>query len=85
MFEICKEIGANYVSIKDAFIKRGTAKDMYLDVNESFRGYAGVCLPKDNKAIAALVKKLNLNLNLFEMIDSENNKFVATVYDGMRK
>lgn len=85
MYEICKALGADYTKVKDTFVKRGTAKDIYMDVNESFRGYGGACLPKDTKAIDALVKKLGLNLLLFETIDKENNKFVSTVFDGMRK
>jgi UDP-glucose 6-dehydrogenase len=42
-------------------------------------------LPKDTKAIDALVKKYNLNLKLFETIDKENDKFTTTVFEGMRK
>ena len=62
MYEICKVLGADYTKIKDTFVMRGTAKDIYMDVNESFRGYGGVCLPKDTKAIDALVKKYGLDL-----------------------
>lgn len=85
MYEVCQKIGANYTSIKDAFVKRGTTKDIYLDVNENFRGYAGMCLPKDTKALDALVKELGLDLKLFEIIDKENDKFIKTVFKGMRK
>ena len=85
MYEICEAVGADYTKIKDTFIKRGTTKDLYLDVNDNFRGYGGVCLPKDTKALDAFVKELNLDLKLFETIDSENNKFKTTVFNGMRK
>ncbi len=84
MYEVAKKLDADYNSIKEAYILRNT-KDMYLDVNENFRGYGGVCLPKDTKSMAALCKKLELDLKLFETIDSENNKFKVTVYDNMRK
>lgn len=84
MYEICNEIGADYTSIKNAFILRGTTKDMYLDVNENFRGYSGVCLPKDTAALAAFVKELGLDMNLFATIDNENKKFKKTVFSGMR-
>jgi UDPglucose 6-dehydrogenase len=85
MYEICQVVGADYTKIKDTFIKRGTTKDLYLDVNDNFRGYGGVCLPKDTKALNSFVKELGLDLKLFETIDIENNKFKTTVFDGMRK
>ena len=85
MFEICQKIGANYFKIKDAFVKRGTTKDMYLDVNENFRGYGGVCLPKDTAALAAFCKELDLDMLLFKTIEDENKKFKVTVFEGMRK
>ncbi len=85
IYEIANTVGANYSKIKEAFIKRGTTKDIYLDVNENFRGYGGPCLPKDTLALAAFVKELKLDLNLFETIDNENKKFKITVFDGMRR
>ena len=85
MYEICQKLDINYSDIKNAFIKRGTTKDIYLDVNDNFRGYAGVCLPKDTKALDSLVKELGLDLELFYIIDKENNKFIKTVFNGMRK
>lgn len=84
MYEICQAVGADYSKIKDAFVKMGTTKDIYLDVNENFRRYAGVCLPKDTKALDSFVKELGLDLKLFEVLDKENNKFKKTVFNGMR-
>ena len=84
-YEICQTLGVDYSRVKDTFVKRGTTKDMYLDVNENFRGYGGVCLPKDTKALSSFVKELGLNLSLFETLDKENNKFKTTVFNGMRK
>tara|TARA_R110000787_G_scaffold40066_10_gene99854 strand:- start:8721 stop:9512 length:792 start_codon:yes stop_codon:yes gene_type:complete len=84
MYEICKTVGADYTQIKETFIKRGTTKDLYLDVNDNFRGYAGMCLPKDTKALDSFVKELGLDLKLFETMESENNKFKKTVFSGMR-
>jgi len=85
MYEISNSLGADYHAVKEAFIQRETASDMYLDVNENFRGYGGVCLPKDTAAMAALVKELGLDMNLFETIEKENKKFKTTVYEGMRQ
>ena len=85
IYEVCQKLDINYSDVKNAFIKRGTTKDIYLDVNDNFRGYAGMCLPKDTKALDSLVKELGLDLRLFEIIDQENNKFTKTVFKGMRK
>jgi UDPglucose 6-dehydrogenase len=85
MYEVCQAVGANYLTIKDSYILRGMTKDIYLDVNDSFRGYAGMCLPKDTKALAAFVKELGLDLRLFEVLEEENAKFKKTVFEGMRK
>jgi UDPglucose 6-dehydrogenase len=84
VYEICQKIGADYSKIKDSYILRGMTKDVYLDVNDNFRGYAGMCLPKDTKALDCFVKELNLDLRLFEVINEENDKFKKTVFDGMR-
>jgi UDPglucose 6-dehydrogenase len=84
-YEICQKLNVDYSNIKDTFVKRGTTKDIYLDVNENFRGYGGVCLPKDTKALNSFVNELGLDLKLFESLDKENNKFKTTVFNGMRK
>jgi UDPglucose 6-dehydrogenase len=84
MYEICSKLGVDYSAIKNSFVKRETTKDIYLDVNDNFRGYAGVCLPKDTKALDAFAKELGLDLKLFETIDKENDKFIKTVFKGMR-
>lgn len=84
-YEICNKLDSNYSVIKDAYIKTGKAKDMYLDVNEDLRGYAGMCLPKDTNAIISLMKELGIDLDLIKSIDSDNQKFKKTVIGDMRK
>jgi UDPglucose 6-dehydrogenase len=84
MYEICQKLGADYELIKDTYLIRGTASPDYLDCNSDMRGYGGMCLPKDVKAIDALIKKLNLPLELFEAVDHDNGQFQVTVFPGMR-
>lgn len=84
IYELCQEFDADYTSIKNAYIKTGKAKDMYLDVAEDLRGYGGMCLPKDTKALALLLQDLGLNFDLINSIDSDNEKFTTTVFRGMR-
>lgn len=84
MFEICKSMGLDYTKIKDTYLLRKTASPDYMDVSDELRGYGGMCLPKDTKALDALVKQLGLDLKLFETIDQDNQKFKRTVFKGMR-
>lgn len=85
MYEVCEKLDCDYTAIKNTYIKTGKATDMYLDVNPSLRGYGGMCLPKDIKALNSLLKKLNLNFSLLESIDQDNDKFMKTVFKGMRE
>lgn len=84
MYEICEKLDCDYTTIKNAYVKTGKATDMYLDVNPSLRGYGGMCLPKDTQAIAALLKKLNLDFDLIQSIHVDNSKLKTTVFNGMR-
>ncbi|HEV7121682.1 MAG TPA: hypothetical protein VGN56_02530 [Candidatus Paceibacterota bacterium] len=85
-YDVCEALGANYTNVKNAAVQRENIPDYYLDCNENFRGFAGVCLPKDTSAFAALVKELGLsNANLFATIVQDNENFIKTVPDGMRR
>lgn len=83
-YETCQAMGASYDSIKNAYVMTGQMPDRYLDVNKEFRGYGGVCLPKDVKAIVSLQKKLGLDVGFFSAADEENKKYETTVPKGMR-
>lgn len=84
-YEISKKFNCNYNSILKSYINTGRGSpEMYLKVNKSLRGYAGICLPKDTVAIISLIKKLKLNFELIKSIDSDNKKFKKTVFKGMR-
>ncbi len=85
MYEICEKLNCDYTTIKNSYIKTGKAVDMYLDVSDGLRGYGGMCLPKDTKALARLMEKLELDLNLISAIDRDNSKFKKTVFNGMRE
>lgn len=84
-FEVCKELGASYTEVKNCVVLRDHINDSYLQCNDNFRGFGGVCLPKDTLAIAKLVEKLGLDVQFFKTILEENAKYKVTVYNGMRK
>jgi len=85
MHEVCGRLDCDYTAVKDAFVKFGRCKDTYLDVNENLKGYGGMCLPKDVKAMTKLLEKLNIDFDTFKSIDSDNSKLKITVFNGMRK
>lgn len=83
-YEVCQKLDANYSIIKNAIVKRPNMIDMYLDCNDSFRGFAGMCLPKDSSAFAKLAKDLGVPAKLFDVIVEDNKLYKATVPEGMR-
>tara|TARA_B100000242_G_scaffold291202_1_gene264077 strand:- start:8794 stop:9591 length:798 start_codon:yes stop_codon:yes gene_type:complete len=83
-FELCERLEANYPTVKNSYLLTGKAKDLYLDVNEDLRGYAGVCLPKDVKAIAMFAKEIGVDMDLMKAVDSDNQGLKHTVFEGMR-
>ena len=78
-YDVCKAAGADYQKGKNAIVKRRNVQDFYLDCNENFRGFGGSCLPKDTEAFAAYVKKLGLDVKLFDHIVKENKRYITTV------
>ena len=84
-YEICKSMGINYSNVKDAVVNRKNISDVYLDCNENLRGFGGMCLPKDLLALNSLVKNLKLDIQFFDSILLENDKYKTTVFNGMRK
>ena len=85
IYEVCHRLGINYANVKNAYVKMGSVPDIYLDVNKNFRGYGGVCLPKDVWAMSCLIEDLGLDFQLIKTIHNENKKYKVTVFDGMRK
>lgn len=85
MAEVCDRLDCDYTTVKDAFVKFGRCKDTYLDVNENLKGYGGMCLPKDVRAMTKLLEKLGIDFDTFNSIDSDNSKLKTTVFNGMRK
>ncbi len=83
-YEICKRLNCDYSKIKDTYLKTGKAVDLYLDVSEDLRGYAGMCLPKDTLAMINLIEELGLDFELLKSVHNDNEKFKKTVFDGMR-
>jgi UDPglucose 6-dehydrogenase len=83
-YDVATGAGADYAKIKRAMVLRNNIEDAYLDCNENFRGFGGVCLPKDTQAFASYVRAMGHEIELFDLIVRENKKFKTTVFNGMR-
>ncbi len=83
-YEVCNKMGVDYTKMKNTLKNRSNLNMTYLDCNKNFRGFGGVCLPKDTKAMDYLSKKLDLDVEFFDHILSENEKYRVTVPNGMR-
>jgi UDPglucose 6-dehydrogenase len=84
MFELSESLNCDYSVIKESFVSTGKADDSYLDANYNLRGYGGVCLPKDTRALAELLERVGLDFELIRAIDNDNSKYITTVFNGMR-
>lgn len=84
MYEVAERLDSDYDKILETFLMRGTASPDYLSCGPEMRGYGGMCLPKDTKAMGDLCKRLGLPFNLFETMDHDNDQVKKTVFSGMR-
>jgi UDPglucose 6-dehydrogenase len=84
MYEISEKLNSDYDKILSTFLLRKTASPDYLSCGPDIRGYGGMCLPKDTKAMADLCKKLDLPFSLFDTIDHDNSRVKKTVFPNMR-
>lgn len=85
MYEVCDQLNSNYSKVLDTFLLRNTNNSDYLICEPDLRGYGGMCLPKDTRAMAELCRRLNLPFNLFKTIDHDNSQIKPTVFPGMRE
>lgn len=85
MYELSEKLNCDYKIILETFLMRGTSTPDYLSCSPNLRGYGGMCLPKDVKAMASLFKNLDLPFDIFNTIDSDNSKLLKTVLEGMRE
>lgn len=82
-FELCKKYDVDYTAVKDAVTNIRHIPHYYLECNDNMRGFAGMCLPKDLKALDKMCE--GTYVEFFKRILEENEKYRKTVPKGMRK
>tara|TARA_Y100000310_G_scaffold130885_2_gene130017 strand:+ start:5834 stop:6619 length:786 start_codon:yes stop_codon:yes gene_type:complete len=82
-YEACKRKDVDYTNVKNAVVKRKHIHSNYLECNDNFRGFGGMCLPKDVSAMAKLME--DSDVDFFDDLLDENSKYRVTVFKGMRK
>lgn len=80
--DVCKKHGVSYTNVKNAIIHRNHIPNNYLECNQNFRGFGGVCLPKDLKALRYMSE--GTDIDFFTDILKQNAKFQMKVQEGMR-
>jgi UDPglucose 6-dehydrogenase len=83
-YTICNKLRVSYDNVKSIAVQREHINDTYLNCSEDLRGFGGMCLPKDTKALAYLAKSLGVDVKFFSHLISENAKYKTTVFEGMR-
>jgi UDPglucose 6-dehydrogenase len=80
--EACKIMGVDYSNVMNCVSKRDHISRKYLQCNESFKGFGGMCLPKDMRALFHICK--DSKVSFFSDILKQNKKFKTTILEGMR-
>lgn len=83
-YELCESMGVSYDNVKNCVKNRSNINTVYLQCNKNYRGFGGVCLPKDTKALDFLCETMGLDVKFFNNILEENSKYTTTVPNGMR-
>ena len=73
-YDVCDQLGANYINVYKAITKRECFNPAYLMANKNMRGYGGHCLPKDTRAWNNLIKNLGLPYSMIQSVIDDNKK-----------
>lgn len=83
-YDLAKALDADYSVVKKGLLATSDIPNMYLDVTPKFRGFAGVCLPKDLAAMIALAQDKGVNVRILRALQELNLSLKPSVFPGMR-
>lgn len=75
MYDVCEKLGINYDTVADIVMAdKRIGRTHWKIWNEGYRGYDGMCLPKDTKAFLKFAKDLKVDLPTLIAADKYNDK-----------
>jgi UDPglucose 6-dehydrogenase len=73
IYDICQKLGIDYEVVKECAGADPRIGHSHFEIfHEGYRGYGGMCLPKDTKAFIKFVEKIGIEPKLFKTIEEIN-------------
>lgn len=78
MYDICQALALDYDLVRECVAGDARIGPSHLEVmHEGYRGYAGMCFPKDMRAFIQFGEKLGVDLQLLRKAEEINNRLIA--------
>ncbi|MFA5084529.1 MAG: hypothetical protein WC475_04105 [Candidatus Paceibacterota bacterium] len=76
IYDLCRKLkGLDYEVVRECVIQdERIGKSHFKVFADGYRGYSGLCLPKDTKALIQLAGKLKVDLSLLRKVEEINRK-----------
>ena len=75
IYDICKTAGIDYETVKEGAARDPRVGSSHFDIfDEGYRGYGGLCLPKDVRALIQFGKSVHADLDLLQSMEKINKK-----------
>lgn len=76
IYDLCRKLkGLDYEVVRECVIQDERIGQSHFNVfADGYRGYGGLCLPKDTKTLIQLARKLNVNLGLLKKVEEINKR-----------
>lgn len=83
MYDVCKALGVDYETVKDAAsADKRIGRSHLAVIHRGYRGYGGKCLPKDTRALIQRARELGVPFGLLERVEEINNGLVTLPIEG---
>lgn len=78
MYDLCEKLGVDYDVVRDSASADKRIGPSHLHVwHKGYRGYGGVCIPKDTRALIQLGNELGASQDLLKIVDTVNARLVT--------